>query len=42
MNKNAKKDLLKKMDLKKYPPRFSCEVADLTKRKRFFARPKRL
>ena len=36
VNKKVKKDLLKKMNLKIYPPRFCCEVADLTKGKGFF------
>ena len=39
MDGQVKKDLLKNMDLKEYPPRFHYEVVDLTRSKKFFARP---
>ena len=41
-NTRGRKDLQQKIYLKKYPPRFNCEVLDLTKRLDFFTRPRTL
>ena len=39
MDKQIKRDLLRRMNLREYPPRFCCEVVDVTRSKRFFAKP---
>ena len=40
MDGQIMRDLLRRMNLREYPPRFRCEVVDLTRCKKFFAGPK--